>query len=230
MSPEVSIEVQFHAPPEDLRRCFTTFYVTTIRVPNGGTVEDALQPEWANLRFFSGATPVSWIEQTEILRDADYTATGPSSRPCNFSVGTARIWGVGFLPLGWDHYVRKPAADYTNLMTDGRTHPAFAPFTPLADTVFGAEPDELAELDRIIAFFRNLDCPRSPDEDRIQAIHAAMIDPLTETVAQMVERTGIGQRTIERLCHRAFGFPPKMLLRRQRFMRSSCGNSMSLWA
>ena len=28
------------------------------------------------------------------------------------------------------------------------------------------------------------------------------------------------QRTVERACHRAFGFSPKLLLRRQRFMRS----------
>jgi AraC-like DNA-binding protein len=35
-----------------------------------------------------------------------------------------------------------------------------------------------------------------------------------------VARVGASQRTIERICHRAFGFSPKLLLRRQRFMRS----------
>ena len=40
------------------------------------------------------------------------------------------------------------------------------------------------------------------------------------TVAELVRRSGASQRTVERLCRRAFGFTPKLLLRRQRFMRS----------
>nr|WP_246448700.1 helix-turn-helix domain-containing protein [Novosphingobium flavum] len=48
----------------------------------------------------------------------------------------------------------------------------------------------------------------------------ALVDPDVLTVSDLVARVGIGQRTIERICHRAFGFSPKVLLRRQRFMRS----------
>jgi methylphosphotriester-DNA--protein-cysteine methyltransferase len=40
------------------------------------------------------------------------------------------------------------------------------------------------------------------------------------TVTELVEQVGTSQRTVERLCHRHFGFSPKLLLRRQRFMRS----------
>ena len=47
-----------------------------------------------------------------------------------------------------------------------------------------------------------------------------MNDPDIRNVAGLVEATGITQRTLERLCQRAFGFSPKLLLRRQRFMRS----------
>ena len=55
---------------------------------------------------------------------------------------------------------------------------------------------------------------------RIVAIHQAVIDPAISTVTQLVERVGASQRTIERTCQQAFGFSPKLLLRRQRFMRS----------
>lgn len=220
MSLDLSIEARFHPPPEDLRRYFTTFYVTSITVPGGGVVRDALQPEWANLRFFCGARPVSWFEGQPELRDVSFTATGPSSRPCNFTLGSTRFWGVGLMPLGWDRFVHQPAAQHTNLMVDGRTHPTFTHFAPLADELFGSEADEAAEFDRIVDFFRALDRRTAIEEERIQAIHSAMVDPQIDSVARMVERTGIGQRTIERLCDRAFGFSPKMLLRRQRFMRS----------
>ena len=40
------------------------------------------------------------------------------------------------------------------------------------------------------------------------------------SVAALGERLGVGRRTLERLCVRYFGFPPKLLLRRQRFLRS----------
>jgi methylphosphotriester-DNA--protein-cysteine methyltransferase len=59
-----------------------------------------------------------------------------------------------------------------------------------------------------------------PDEARIVALHRALVDPEVKTVAELVERAGGSQRTVERLSHRAFGFAPKLLLRRQRFLRS----------
>jgi len=39
-------------------------------------------------------------------------------------------------------------------------------------------------------------------------------------VAELAARAGESTTTLNRLCHRAFGFTPKLLLRRQRFMRS----------
>lgn len=219
MSQGVVIKVHFHTPPEDLRRYFTTFYVTEIAVPDGGQVRDTLQPEWANLRLFNGAVPDSWIEGAH-LAGARFVATGPSSRCCTFAIGTTRFWGIGFLPLGWARFIARPAADHANLIADGHRHEAFASFVPLVDSLFGPEPDEAAERQRIIDFF--LDAPARPvaDEDRILAVHAALIDPQLVSVTELSERVGVSQRTIERLCYRHFGFSPKLLLRRQRFMRS----------
>jgi AraC-like DNA-binding protein len=39
-------------------------------------------------------------------------------------------------------------------------------------------------------------------------------------VAEFAEHSEMERRTLERLCDRHFGFSPKLLLRRQRFMRS----------
>lgn len=220
MSQNVSIDVRFRPPPEDLRRYFTTFYLCTIGVSDGGQVFDSLQPEWANLRIFRGSLPESWIEGGDHLTGASFTMTGPSSRNCNFSLGPTRFWGIGFLPLGWARFIDRPACDHANTVVDGTHHPSFAHFRPLADTLFGDEPDEEAEYARISAFFRKLNRGNLADEARIQAIHAAVIDPQVLTVAELASRVGTSQRTEERLCTRHFGFSPKLLLRRQRFMRS----------
>ncbi len=130
------------------------------------------------------------------------------------------MWGIGLLPLGWAKFVVASASDFANLAVDGFTHPAFASFTGLAGSVYGSKPDPMAELGRIEGHFLERIGEPVADEARIHAIHAAMVDPETTAVGDLVARAGISQRTLERICGRVFGFSPKLLLRRQRFMRS----------
>ena len=218
MTPDCTIDVRFFAPPADLEGCFTTFYRMELTVPGGGTVTDWLQPEWANLRFFSGGVPTARIDGRTV-DDARFTVTGPSSLPNRFELGTTRMWGVGLFPLGWARTVRLPAAEFANVLADGERHPAFADFAPIADSLFGDTPDDHAEFARIVAFFRAQERPVA-DQDRIRAVHAALVDANMDSVAHLAERCGISVRALERCCAKHFGFSPKLLLRRQRFMRS----------
>ena len=183
-------------------------------------MSDHLHPEWANLRFYFGMTPEALRGDGTLLRDTMFAATGPSSKAVRFSVGTSRMWGIGLLPAGWAKFIAAPASHYGNAVLDGRRDPVFASFRPLVEGLFGPVPDEAAELDRLVAHFRaRLDGPAA-DEERIAAVHRALIDPEVATVGELVARAGVSQRTLERVCDRAFGFRPKVLLRRQRFMRS----------
>lgn len=220
VSTDCRVEVRFHEPPAELRRYFTTFYYTEVDLPGGGRAEDYLHPEWANLRFYEGAYPEARSYNGTSVAGSPFAATGPSSQAVEFSVGSSRMWGVGLLPLGWAKFVRLPACDLADVVADGLEHPAFAPFALLARSVFGREPDEEGELARITQWF--LDCSKEPlpGEDLILAIHKALLDPDVATVAEFAGRVNVSQRTLERACRRDFGFPPKLLLRRQRFMRS----------
>ncbi|MCW1383065.1 helix-turn-helix domain-containing protein [Novosphingobium sp. KCTC 2891] len=220
MTGEVSVRVRFHQPPAALRPYFTTFYITEITVPSGGAVLDYLHPEWANLRIFQGSLPDSDIGGHDPLCGAPATFTGPTSTSVRFSIGTTRIWGIGFLPLGWARFVDAPAHVYADRLMDPLEERIFAPFRPLIENVFGECPDKSAELARIADYFT--DCPSAevPDEARISACHTALIDPEIASVADLAVATGLPPHTLERLCRRHFGFPPSLLLRRQRFMRS----------
>lgn len=214
------VDVSFFAPPETLRRYFTSFYLADIVPAPGERVADLLQPEWANLRFFAGALPIAETRDGTRVAGCRFTATGPSSQAVRFAVGATRLWGIGLLPLGWAKFVPAPASQLANAVVDGEEHPAFARFRPLAETLFGALPDPETECARIAAhFLGRIDEPLA-DEARIVAIHEALIDPEINSVSALVRRVGGTPRTIERACHRAFGFAPKLLLRRQRFMRS----------
>ncbi len=220
MAQECEVRVRFHRPQGLLARYFTTFYVTDIVVPGAQRVSDQLHPEWGNLRFHKGAPTEARSHSGDTVSGCDFIATGPSAHTLHFTLGNTRSWGVGLLPLGWAKFVAGPADELANRICDGRHHPAFAGFAGLADTVFGPELDEAAELARITQWFSAAAAGPTPDEERIVAVHAALVDPDLSTVADLAQRSGLSPRTLERVCRRAFGFAPKLLLRRQRFMRS----------
>ena len=218
MDAACEITVRFHEPPADLASCFTTFYRADFDVA-GGTVSDALQPEWGGIRFFSGKNPRSSIGDGP-THSSPMPAQGPTTQPIHFEVGTCSFWGIGFLPLGWATFMDAPAHEMANRTFDGRSEPAFARFVPLADRLTADPAKEKKEFESIVRFFREEIDRNAADGDRILAIHETLLDPDVTDVASMAARTGLSQRTLERIARRAFGFPPKLLLRRQRFMRS----------
>jgi AraC-like DNA-binding protein len=84
------------------------------------------------------------------------------------------------------------------------------------------QADPAAEAQRIDVFLLAMLDQRPPAEDeaRIKAAHGALVDLDSGTVSEFAERIGLSPRSLERLSLRAFGFSPKLLLRRQRFLRS----------
>lgn len=219
MGRRCTVSVRFHEPPADLKRFFTTFYRFSVECPDG-PVDDALQPEWAGLRFFDRAGIVSSLADGTTVADTDFAAMGPTSVPVQFRMVTARMWGIGLLPLGWATFMGQPAHEWANRILDGHREAVFAPFRPLAARLSHRPDREEHDLAVLTTFFRE-EAPRfEADEARILAVHKVLLDPDLPDVAGMAERVGMHPRTLERLCRRAFGFAPKKLLRRQRFMRS----------
>jgi len=213
-----SVSSEFFSPPPEFDGCFTTFYQLSLDVPDGGVLEDYLQPEWANIRFFSGGHPKTWLGSDHAV-ESRFIATGPSSLPCRFELGTSRMWGIGFLPLGWARFFDSDAQDLANLVCDGTTHPAFDKFAHLVDVLCNAEIPEDEQHETIIETMRQLMRP-SRDEPKIMRVHNALIDEDLSTVSDLADASGMSVRTLERVCRRYFGFTPKLLMRRQRFMRS----------
>lgn len=212
------VESRFYPPPSQFDGCFTTFYHATFDVIGGGTVEDYLQPEWSNIRFFAGSRPTSQIG-TSHVSGARFNATGPSSLPCHFELGSSRMWGVGFLPLGWARFMDASAYDLANIVCDGASHPVFTRFDCLSDALCDPEMTLEEQLAAIIDGLERLMRPNR-DEPRIVKIHAALVSGQYLAVGDLADACNMSIRTLERMCHRYFGFTPKLLMRRQRFMRS----------
>ena len=216
--PRHSVRARFMNAPPQFDGCFTTFYHLELDVADGGVVEDYLQPEWANLRFFGGSQPTTWIEGRE-LSGARFTATGPSALPCRFQLGSARMWGIGLLPLGWARFIGADAFEFANTVCDGATHPAFSRFDCMSDVLCDPTLDPEQQLRVIYETMERLMRP-CRDEPKIIRVHKALVSGEHIAVADLASACGMSIRTLERVCHRYFGFTPKRLLRRQRFMRS----------
>lgn len=212
------IKSEFIAPPPEFDGCFTTFYLLDLEVEAGTRVHDYLQPEWANIRFFAGAAPIAQIGDGPVTQ-ANFGATGPSSLPCKFKAGSARMWGVGLLPLGWARFMDVPASQLTNIAVDGSTHPAFAKFASLSNVLCDNRASDSEKLEALITQLRALMKPNR-DEAKILRVHNALLDSTLTSVAEFASEVAMSVRTLERICLRYFGFPPKLLMRRQRFMRS----------
>lgn len=221
---DCTVRVRFHRPAEPLNRYFTTFYLTELDVAGtgdgAGRVTDYLHPEWANFRAYQGDLPDSQLGGLA-QPGGRANVTGPTSTTLRFTVGTTRIWGIGILPLGWARFVNVPANIHADRIYSVDDHPFLFFFKELSDCVFGDGADEMAELERITAFFvRALSRDDREDDPRISACHAALIEPEVSSVAEMAEASRLPAHTLERICRKHFGFTPRLLLRRQRFMRS----------
>ena len=220
MRADFSINVRFYRLSEALQPYFTAIYATTIECEPGTLVTDCLHPEWAALRFTEGPPPIACIGTGELKPQWPFVANGPTSKAIQYGVTRSRIWGLGLQPAGWSKFVSQPANSLRDRTVDGSKHEAFELFAPILGLVESAGGD----ADRIAVsindfLMQHADRP-VPQEAQILACQEALRDPDVANVAELGERLGMSERSLERLCGRYFGFPPKLLLRRQRFLRS----------
>ena len=220
MTTNSAISVRAFRLSQPLQPYFTALYATTIVCEPGTLVEDYLHPEGAALRITDGEPPVARVGPGKMVPQWPFTANGPTSRSTHFGITTSRVWVLGLQPVGWAKFMDTPADELADRKVDGSTHPAFAFFAPLLGKILGAGGDVERIAQMIDDHLMEMADRNVPGEEQILACQAALRDPEVSVVGDLGERVGIAPRSLERLCRRIFGFPPKLLLRRQRFLRS----------
>lgn len=189
----------------------------------GGTVAqpatDWFFPGWANVRFCVEAGP--WLVSfggSELFRVPKACLFGPSSRAIK-SVATGGIlFGAGLTPLGYASLFDLPAQTIAD-----RVHPLAdewqdADGLHAAISAAGSLEEIKALFDREIA--RRLNPLRCDVQDRILALHALLVDDHGIRVEDTAARLGLPLRSLNRMTTGTFGFSPKLLLRRSRFLKS----------
>jgi AraC-like DNA-binding protein len=217
---QFSISVRFYRLSEALQPYFTALYSTTIECEPEALVVDCLHPEWAALRFTEGPPPVACVGPGPLASQWPFVANGPTSRAIQFGVTRSRVWGLGLQPAGWSKFVAQPANSLSDRTVDGSVHEAFALFAPIVELVASAAGDANKIAGGINDFLMQHTGRPVRHEAEILSCQQALRDPDIANVGELGKRIGIAERSLERLCGRYFGFPPKVLLRRQRFLRS----------
>lgn len=216
-----SIRTQFYPVCDALRPYLSAIYNVRANLPDGETVEDWIYPEWANFRFIKGVPPMAEICGDGRMRQMpQFVMAGPTSKSSHFVFGALSIWGIGLLPSGWARFVQHSARDYADTVVDGRTDTAFSAFHALHDHLThskAAPEDDAVAINEMLT--KQL-ATYHPEDPRIVQFHAALGDPEVAGVAELADRLAMNVRSMERLSYRAFGFSPKLLLRRQRFLRT----------
>lgn len=214
------VSVRFLPPAAPLRDAIIFYYVA--RIGDDGPVEDLLHPEGAHIRLLlQGDWRITFADGTS------GSATGPGAVLTGALSRAATVRGtaggvmvsVGLMPPGWSLLSDRCAADYVDALR------------PLSDLVGEAAGELLAAVgplsdDRALGealddWFLQRRAARPPVDPLVARAHVGLEDEAVASVAEWAARLGCSTRQLERLVRDHIGLPPKRLLRRQRFLRSS---------
>lgn len=206
--------VEFALPAPALRPLITTYY----RAATPGPVADQLHPEWGNIRFsLQGRWTLrrAGVPQQHPPRHALY---GPTDSSASIATdGPSIVIGIGLTGLGWTQLVREPANLHANRVCEAGG-PLGAVLDELHDALLTRPWAEVPGL--FDERFDTLAASAPPADPQISLVQSALIDGDLRTAHDFAASLGMTERTLSRLCQRVFGFAPKRLLRRQRFLRT----------
>ncbi len=184
-----------------------------------GAIEWSM-PGSASLRFFFGERPYNvWMGSRAFTPVPVAALYEPTSRASRFEVFGGATAGMTITALGWARLIGKPAQQFCDRIV---------PIGTAIPGDFGRRLyDLLATCDKgpavkglLDAFFLDdLGLP-NPDEPLIRRIMALIGDETVGGLAEIAERLDLTPQQLRTVSLRYFGFSPKRLLRRARFLRS----------
>lgn len=211
--------MRYWRPAPELASLVSGYHLYALGPLGGERQRDVFQPAWPSLRFTSGDGNWCVRQPGERWRAVGSRSLfGPSSRVTWSESGAGLTVGIGLRPRGWARFARTPASDWADRV--GSPDGAFSfEVDALEEELTKVETD--SALPALFDAFLSAHAEPGRERDAIVgAVDAALLDPEVSTVRQLAHNVGISTRSLERLSLRAFGFTPKLLMRRARFLRS----------
>ncbi|MGZ6017317.1 MAG: helix-turn-helix domain-containing protein [Phenylobacterium sp.] len=182
-----------------------------------GPLTDFLYPEWGNVRLSVAGDWRVVNDPRDGVAPNDRALFGPTDRCGRIVTGGGKTVGFGITPLGWNRLIDLNAGGMANRVREIGGELG-VDLTALQDD-FRAHRDDDAGVARFDSVLLDLLARRAPDDPLLLSIDRVLRRRPAD-VLRFAAEVGVAPRTLHRLCLRAFGFPPKRLLRRQRFLET----------
>lgn len=207
--------------PDPAIACYVTgYHVYASFGASAAAMENHFLPGTANVRVSLNAGPIGvTIARRRFAPTPVASLYGPTSHVLHARTNGGTMIGMGISAAGWARFFPQAASRFRNQIV------------PLADLWGEAMTDDLvralAASDRehevkgiLDAFLARMMGPPHPDEEVVRRLMTLIVDEETNDLATAAARIGIEPHRLRRIATRHFGFPPKMLLIRARFLRS----------
>lgn len=207
-------------PASALTGLVSGYHLYAVSTAPGKPHHDVFQPAGANLRIL--LTPnTEWrvrVGEKPWQHVQECALFGPSSHVTWSRSTSGIVIGAGLTVLGWVTLSNAKASDWGNRV--GGCEALFEGAAAALRPLLCSAPSDDALPQLLDAFLIGAMARQTRLDSGIIRFDAALLDTASVTVCAMANRVGMTARSLERLAARAFGFPPKLLLRRARFLRS----------
>ncbi len=214
--------MRYWQPAPALRTLVSGYHLYRIGPSDSHEHEDVFQPAGPILRVSSvDEDGGGWRVRppgAEWQNVPSVALFGPTSGVTWSKSGPGETIGFGILPRGWSRLSRIDASKWADRVAE----PGDAmrlDLRTLASALASRSGDD--DIPRILdAALAGVSPRRGVDEDLIAAFEDALLRREIDSVEELSIRLGKSRRNLERLANRVFGFSPKKLIRRARFLRS----------
>ncbi|MGL6042925.1 MAG: helix-turn-helix domain-containing protein [Sandaracinobacteroides sp.] len=215
-APQFSL--RYFSPAAPLRSWVSSYYVFEADVPQ---LTDTLRAELPQVRFtYQGSGRFSYGGGAELPMPRA-ALCGPTNVAVNFkAAGPLRIFGAGLLPSGWAALVGAGAAGFADSLTD--LEDVAGPVARSALEQMGEARSHGQVIAAADAFFLLLSMQaRPPPLWFTRAADEWLSGSINPDINELVARTGMSSRQIERLALQVYGASPKLLSRKYRTLQAA---------
>lgn len=209
------VDVRYVPAGDRLARYVTGFHRFAAPITSHA-LSDAFFPSVATIRISLRDSPAWSLKIGSRLIDPmpRVALTGPTSYAGYLTCHGGELVGVGLLPFGWAQIFGGDVSRFANRVVSLDEIDPGADM--LRDALEGEQPFDVALGAWLEARLER----RPPADPRIEILCEMLRDPATTRIETVAESLDMSPRALAAMTRVNFGFTPKLLLRRTRFLRA----------
>lgn len=213
------LSVQFMRPSPLLEGLVSGYHVYSAGPLGSPVWEELFFPGWTNIRFtlIDGGWHCGPVGMS-LEPVPQQSVFGPSSRGIYSRSNGGLMIGIGITPRGWHRFFKTPANVLADRILSLSSQIAAVPPTLIEDLRVDPSPDAIRHRfdDWLISIMR----PPIRSDSKVAELFDWLATANETDVARTGSALGLSNSQLRRLALSNFGFPPKLLLRRSRFLKS----------